>query len=134
MTAPLSAARIAEIKALLEPFDIEDLNAVQDWRIDAKHAIRVLLAERERGDPDFVYEIDAWECTYAWADRDKIEDSVRDNVDPGVIVEVGCLRKMPERYIVASFDEEHGTRTHWFDTREGAEQFARAQMEPPSHD
>ena len=62
--------------------------------------------------PDYCFNADDWESTYAWGDRDEL---VMD-LSPGDSMEVSCLKQMPTKWVccVAQDDE---WETLWFDSK-----------------
>lgn len=76
-----------------------------------------------KNDPDFVYVLEDWECTWPFDDRDMIAD----DMDGGAIREVGTLIAGPSMWVAqvpVSWDEDGDPEeweVQWFDTKEAAE-------------
>lgn len=65
-------------------------------------------------DPDFVFDPEDWECTYAWSDRADLAEARE--VEHSDIVRFSTLVRGPDTYC-ARIDDEY----RWFSTRAEAE-------------
>lgn len=67
--------------------------------------------------PDYVYDTENWEETLEWRNRTELGDSL----DVGQIMEVGCLKSLPPKFLASVLIGEDDYQLLWFDTREEAE-------------
>lgn len=74
-------------------------------------------------DPDFIYDPEDWEATFAWADRHELSDHCE--IPVGTSREFATLTKGPTMWcvnVITSWheDEPDETELQWFDNAEDA--------------
>lgn len=96
----------------------EDLWKSHQRKDDERKYMRDALEAAARArvnSPDYCFNADDWETTYAWRDRDELTM----NLGPGDWIEVACLQSLPSKW-AACIVKDGDYETLWFESEEAA--------------
>lgn len=69
------------------------------------------IVQLSRGEPDYCCDVDNWDTTYAWRDRDDLTA----DLEAGEIMEIRCMQTVANKWAICITDEEGDETVGWYD-------------------